>query len=72
MMSKLVLSPGNDIFLLQPNDSPENIYATFASDIVKVESVDIESIANRFIDDVPLLMKALDEVEKLHPFMGGK
>lgn len=32
----------------------------------------IEAGINAFVDDIPWLMKGLDEVAKIHPFVRGK
>jgi hypothetical protein len=31
----------------------------------------IQNGINTFLDGMPVLMKALDEISKLHPFVGG-
>ena len=49
----------------------QDVSATILSDASQIADV-IEKGVNTFMEAVPTLSKALDEVAKIHPFITGK
>ena len=66
MQGGLTLSPGQDA-VIGTLEAP----AIALPDASQVADV-IEKGANTFMETVPSLIKALDEVAKIHPFISGE
>lgn len=62
---------------VMPSDEAQAMVKTLAAPVNELMSVpriadEIEKSVNAFAETVPILMKALDEVAKVHPFIAGK
>ena len=65
MQDSLTLSPGLDVV------DALTVTAKALADTTQVADV-IQKGVNTFMEAVPSLVRALDEVAKIHPFIGGK
>jgi len=56
---------------VMPSDAEQAMVQTLVAPVNELVADDIEKVVNTFAETVPILMKALDEVAKVHPFIAG-
>jgi len=67
------LSPGDGISAVQGDATPFAPVISAAANAVGQSDIGkaVKEGIDHFFDGMPVLMKALDEVKNLHPFIGG-